>query len=98
MTIEGRFRAGRGCLDQFLTLKQVCEKAREKKCRVYVDFIDLEKTYDRVNREALWQELRIYDVGGKLLNGIKSKYVNSLACVRVKGDKSDCFTINNGMR
>ena len=27
-------------------------------------FIDLEKTYDRVNREALWQVLRMYDVGG----------------------------------
>ena len=26
-------------------------------------------------REALWQELRTYDVGGKLLNGIKGMYV-----------------------
>ena len=49
-----------------------------------VGFMDLEKAYDRVKREALWQVLTIYDVGGKLLNGIKSAYVNSLACVRVK--------------
>ena len=28
--------------------------------------------------------LRIYDVGGKLLSGIKSMYVDSSACVRVK--------------
>ena len=26
-------------------------------------FIDLEKTYDRVNREALWHVLRMYDMG-----------------------------------
>ena len=26
----------------------------------------------------------MYDVGGKLLNNIKSIYVNSLVCVRVK--------------
>ena len=51
---------------------------------MYVGIMDLEKAYDRVNREALWQVLRMYDVGGKLLNGIKSMYVNSLACVRVK--------------
>ena len=38
-------------------------------------FMDLKKVYDRVNREALWQVLRMYDVGGKLLNGIKSIYV-----------------------
>ena len=56
---------------------------------MYVGLMDLEKTYDRVNRETLWQVLRLYDVNGKLLNGIKSMYVNSLACVRVKGYKSD---------
>ena len=49
---------------------------------VYVDFMDLEKAYDRVNREPLWEVLRMYDVGGKLFNDIKSIYVNS---VRVKG-------------
>ena len=27
---------------------------------------------DRVNKEALWQMLRMYDAGGTLLNGIKS--------------------------
>ena len=37
----------------------------EKKLKLYVGFMDLEKTYDRVNREALWQVLRMYDVGGK---------------------------------
>ena len=51
---QGSLRAGSGCVDQIFTLKQIGEKAREKKCRVYVGFMDLEKTYDRVNREALW--------------------------------------------
>ena len=81
---QGCFRAGRGCVDQIFTLKKIGEKAREKKRRVYVGFTDLEKTYDRVNREALWQMLRMYDVGGKLLNEIKSKYIDSSACVRIK--------------
>ena len=64
---KGSFRAGRGCVDQIFTQKQISEKAQEKKCKVYVGFMDLEKAYDRVNREALWQVLRMY-VGGKLLN------------------------------
>ena len=50
---QGGFRAGRWGVDQIFTLKQIDEKAKEKKWRVYVSFIDLEKTYDRVNREAL---------------------------------------------
>ena len=45
--------------------------------------MDMEKAYDRVNRESLWQVLRMNDVGGKLLNDIKSMYVKSLAYVRV---------------
>ena len=44
--------------------------------------MDLEKAYERVNREALWQVLRMYDVGGKLLNPIKNMYVNSVNSVQ----------------
>ena len=40
----------------------------------------------------------MHDVGGKLLNGFKSMYVNSIACVRVKGGESECFRIDSGVR
>ena len=33
----------------------------ERKNAVYVGFIDLEKAYNRVNREVLSQVLRMYD-------------------------------------
>ena len=42
--------------------------------------------------------LKIYNVGGKLLNVIKSMYVKSLACIRVKGGESKCFRIDSGVR
>ena len=87
------FRAGRGCVHQIFTLKQIGEKAQEKKCSVYVDFMDLEKAW-----EALWQVLRIYDVGDKLLNGIRSMHINSLTCVRVKEGESEYFRINSDVR
>ena len=35
--------------------------------KAYVAFIDLEKAYDKVDREALWNVLKIYDVGGQFL-------------------------------
>ena len=38
------------------------------------------------------------NVGGKLLNGIKSMHVNSLTYFRVKGGESECFRINSGVR
>ena len=48
--------------------------------------------------KALWQVLKMYDAGGKLLTGIKSTYVNSQAGVRVKGDESEWFRIDSGVR
>ena len=50
------------------------ENKQEKKQRVNVGFVDLEKAYDTVNRETPWQVLRMYDVGDKFLNG-NSMYV-----------------------
>ena len=64
---------------------------------MYVAFIDLEKAYDRINREGLWQMLRMCDVGSKLLNGIKITYVDSLVRVRVKGSESEWFRIGSGV-
>ena len=42
--------------------------------------------------------LRKYDVGVKLLVGIKSMYVESLACVRLKGEENEEFRIDSGVR
>ena len=71
------------CISNLHT-NQIGEKAREKRRRVYVGFMDLEKVYNRFNREVLWQVLRMYNVGGKSLSGIKNIHSYSLPCVRVK--------------
>ena len=63
-----------------------------------MDFMDLEKSYYTVKSEPVCHILITYDTGGKLLNGVKSMYVNSLACIRVKGGKSKCFRIDRGVR
>ena len=38
----------------------------------------------------------MYDVGCKLLSGIKSMYVDNLASVRVKGGEIEWFRIDSG--
>ena len=37
-------------------------------------------------------------MGGKLLGGIESMYVDSLACIRVKGGENERFRIDSGVR
>ncbi len=50
------------------------EKCLEKRRKVFATFMDLEKAYNRVNRQGLWKVLRIYGVKGKLLKAEKSMY------------------------
>ena len=57
-------------------------------------FMDLEKAYDRVDREAL----RLYRVGENLLNAVQSFYVDSRACVRVGSETSEWFSVKVGLR
>jgi len=92
------FRRGRGCVDQVFAVRQVCEKAIEKGKEVFFAFMDLEKAYDRVDRGALWDVMRIYGVGGRLLRGVQSFYASSRACVRVADGVSDWFSVNVGLR
>ena len=86
------------CIDQLFTLKQRSEEAWEQKERVYVG---LEMEYDRINRKVLlWQMLRMYNEYSKHLNGIKSMFVKSQACIRLKVGERKCFMFQNdsGMR
>ena len=62
-----------------------------------MSFIDLEKAYDRVNRESLWRVPRMYDVGDKLLNGIVGIFVNSLTYIKLEGGESERFRIDSGV-
>ena len=46
----------------------------------------------------MWQMLRVYGVGLKLLKALESFYVDSRACVRVGNDVSEWFPVNVGLR
>jgi len=52
------FSPGRRTSDKIFTLQQVFEKSWEYVKGVYTCFVDLEKEYDWVPREKLWDVLR----------------------------------------
>ena len=65
---------------------------------MYFAFLDLEKAYDRVDRDAVRNVLRLNGIGGRLLRGVKSLYVGSKACVRVGNEVSEWFPVRVGLR
>ena len=60
--------------------------------------VDLEKAYDRVDREVLWQVLESYEVGGRPGRAVRSLYERCQACVRVLRQNSDWFGVEQGVR
>ena len=85
-------------MDQVIAVRQVCEKFLTNGKDVFCTFFDLEKAYDTIDRHGMWQMLRVYGVGGKLLKAVQSFYVDSIACVWVGSDVSEWFPVNVGLR
>ena len=70
----------------------------EKNKDLYLCFIDLEKAFDRVPRQKLFEDLCEYGIRGNLLSAIKSIYVGSKAAVRIDGEMSESFEVSEGVR
>ena len=92
------FRPRRGTADQLYSLSFIVQKAIEYGKDLYAVFIDLEKAFDSVPREALFTVCQDYGVNGKLLAAIQSLYTDSQACVRLNGSLSNSFAVKTGVR
>ena len=51
-----------------------------------------------IDRNGMWQMLRVYKVGEKLMKAMQSFYIDSRVCVRVGNDVSEWFLVNIGLR
>ena len=92
------FRQGRGCIDQVFAVSHVCEMYLANGKDVFLEFMDLEKAFKTIDRHGIWQMLRVYEVGGKLLKAVQSFCVYSRECVPVVNDVSEWFPVNVGLR
>ena len=59
---QNGFRIGRSCIDNVFTIKQTIEKRREFNLETHIAFLDLEKAFERVNRNQLWQILNKFNL------------------------------------
>ena len=83
------FREGRGCADKIFAMRQMCEKRVAVNWEVYMAFMDLEKAYDRIDRDVPWEVLRIYGIGDSLLKAVRRFYSESRACVKGESGVSE---------
>eukprot|EP00794_Sanderia_malayensis_P006364 gene6364-7093_t len=76
------FMPGRSTTDAIFALRQLIEKYSEGRKDLHCVFIDLEKAYDRVPRQEIWNCLRLKEVEEKYIRLIQDMYENCKTRVR----------------
>ena len=102
IVLEGQygFRPGRSTTDLIFAIRMLLEKRWEWDRMRYILFIDMEKAFDRVQRNGLWKIVKEehYAIPKKLIRTIKSLYAKFLGRVKAHNAESDWFDIQTGVR
>ncbi|XP_076940095.1 uncharacterized protein LOC143609136 [Bidens hawaiensis] len=92
-----RFMPGRSTTEAIHILRRLMEKYRDKKLSLHMVFIDLEKAYDSVPRQLLWDCLESKGVRGKYIKIIRDMYAKSETSVRAPVRDTDFFPVEAGL-
>jgi hypothetical protein len=92
------FRKQYSTIDSIFILYSFFECLKSKNKKIFCAFVDFEKAFDKVWREALWYKLLLNNINGKMYRLILNMYDNIKSCVVYNNCKSDFFRCENGVR
>lgn len=92
------FRKGRSIQDHIFTTKQLIEKMHSQQRQLFLAFIDLEKAFDRINRNEIWRILDKYKINHKIIRITRNIYNNTKNIVITNGITSEPFQTSEGLR
>ena len=91
------FMPNRNTTDAIFALRLLVEKYGEGQEDLHCIFIDLEKAYDRVPRQEVWNCLRLKEVEEKYIRIIQNMYKDSKTLVRCAAGETDEFEVTMGL-
>ena len=95
---QNGFRKGRSCLDHVYSLSSIIRNRKQRGLSTYVAFIDMEKAFDRVDRDLLFYKLLSMGIGGKVYNCIKNMYDGCKASINLNGHITESFMTEFGVK
>ena len=90
---QAGFRRGRCTVDQICALRRIFEGVEHKHIPLVATFVDFKKAFDSVNRERLFEILRLYGVPAKLVDAARKLYDRFV----INGKQSESFDISTGV-
>ena len=91
------FMPGRSTTDAIFCLRMLLEKWTEGQKAVHCAFIDLEKAYDKVPREELWECLRLAETSECYIRIIQDMYDEATTTVRSAAGLTEEFKVGVGL-
>ena len=91
------FVPGRSTTDAIFVVRQLQEKYLAANKRLYMAFVDLEKTFDQVPRKVIWWALRKLDVDEWIVGLVQGMYSNARSRVHVGEGYSEEFGVKVGV-
>ena len=94
------FRDKRSTADAIFILHATIQKILSSNSKLWCAFIDYEKAFDTVIRDALWVKLLQCGISCKMVTMIKAIYNNVKACVKLSSsmNMSDFFDVTLGLK
>ena len=92
------FRSQRSTVEMVLSLRQLQEKCREQRKRLYFACINLTKAFDLVSRDGLFKILAKIGCPPTLLSTIQSFHEDMKGAIVYAGSTSEAFDIRNGVK
>ena len=91
------FQQGKSTVDAIFVMRQLQERYKGEKEEIFHRFVDFEKAFNRVLREAIAWGLRRQNVPEQLITLVMALYVNSRSKVKALVGTSEEFEIGVGV-
>ena len=91
------FRPGRGCRDAIFAVRLLLKKRHEHQCESWVDFVDLVKAFDTVDRAFLWKVLLRFGCPPFFVDKLRAIHA-SVTIVLRKDGVEERFQSHGGVR
>ena len=95
---QNGFRIGRRAKDNIFVVNEMMERKKSKGGKLYLEFLDIEKAYDRVNREMVCKVLEKVGLSRKIVNIVRSMYENTRAKYRLGNIETEWVRSERGVR
>ena len=96
---QAGFRKSYSTIDNLFCLQTLVTKyLKSKGGRFYAVFVDFEKAFDRINRNALWNKLQSLNVSSKMSKTLRAIYTSVRSCVKTQNGITATFNCPKGVR